>query len=268
MSRLVARDFAEIHSRIASEGASVIRGLEPSGEFCACGAPLSAWQFRRSGRCDACFEAAEERERQRRRLSTFARASLVDPAYSDMRLETFLPRTPADASALASVSGWSGKHSLIVAGPNGGGKTHLAVGALYREFSRGRSVGFIPGRSMAFRMRLLDGENRTRYDVWNWLVETEVLLLDDYAPPAGDRAEKWADEAIPTLIDDRFRARRPTIVTTNRSPKLLYHGEVEIGATVTQGDPKTWSRLLERATIVRVQPGSDRRLSPLPGAGE
>lgn len=264
-----AEEMVPLAAALSTSTAGVVRGLEPSGSACACGAGLSVWQFRTRKLCDVCFEATLRREEEQQRLSVFARVSQVDAAYSDMRLETFLPRTDADASALADVSSWNGEHSLILTGPNGSGKTHLAVGALFREYRRGRSVAYIPGRSMPFRMRLLDSENRTKYDLWNRLEAVEVLLLDDFAPPAGERAEKWADEAIPTLLDERFRARRPTIVTTNRSPKMLYHGERNAaGATVTQGDPKTWSRLLERATIVLVNPGSDRRLKPIANGGE
>lgn len=80
----------------------------------------------------------------------------------------------------------------------------------------------------------------------------ELLVIDDLA---AERDTEYMGEIVQTIIDSRYRAKMPTIITTNLSAE-----EIKNPADIRK--QRTYSRLLEMCLPVEVQ-GRDRRRAQL-----
>lgn len=105
------------------------------------------------------------------------------------------------------------KANIILSGPTGSGKTHLAVACL-REFKTTDGALFItvPELLMKARGTFRENSDTTEETLINTYTSRQLLCLDDLG------AEKNSDYAITTLyliIDKRIAECRQTIITTN-----------------------------------------------------
>lgn len=138
---------------------------------------------------------------------------------------------------LASVSTASAG-SLVLAGPTGVGKTHLAQGLVrVAAFEQRRRPVWVRWR------RYLDA---CRASASERFVSAPFLVVDELSA-AG---REWGATELEDLLDERGAGRRPTVVTTN------YAGD-DLRTAV--GD-RAYSRLVGHGTVVEV-PGRDYRLT-------
>jgi DNA replication protein DnaC len=104
---------------------------------------------------------------------------------------------------------------LLVMGPVGTGKTHLAVAALQELVE----VKGVAGRFMDFTALVLeiqmtfDGTGSSR-DILHPLIEVDLLVLDELG--AG-KATQWVMDLLYYLVNSRYLSNRVTIFTTNYS---------------------------------------------------
>ena len=133
-------------------------------------------------------------------------------------------------------------------GTPGVGKTFLAVAALRAKIEQGLlNARFI-------NVPLFLDELRSSFKFSDDSVQAEfqflcsrasVVVLDDFGK---ERATDWATERLYVLVESRYSAMLPTIVTSNRTLDEL--NDLGYGATV--------SRLTEMGPVVKVG-GSDLR---------
>ena len=107
-----------------------------------------------------------------------------------------------------SPEGW-----LIFQGINGCGKTHLAAAIANYRLAQGKSISFVIVPDLLDHLRsTFSPESKTSYDEFFEKVKTSpVLVLDDFGEQA---ATPWAQEKLYQLINYRYNARLPTVVTT------------------------------------------------------
>ncbi len=124
---------------------------------------------------------------------------------------------------------------LVLAGPTGTGKTHLAAAIGWEWFEDGFRVVF------ARVDDLLDGlrkgyDDNTYHKKLERVRYCDLLILDDLGTEA---AKAWGFEKLDRVVDWRYAARTPLVVTTNaKSEDLL---------------PRVASRLGDKSCSVVVQ---------------
>ena len=155
--------------------------------------------------------------------------------------------------------GTAGKGLLLV-GPCGTGKTHLATGML-RELvcGRGASGRFCDFRELFARLRRTYSKDAQEDEraVLAELFAADVVVIDDLG--AG-RVTDWSYDVAQSVINELYGRRGAVVLTTNL-PNLP-QGERLPGGAETLGDrigQRSWSRLQE---ICRVMPmdGADFRV--------
>jgi DNA replication protein DnaC len=112
------------------------------------------------------------------------------------------------------------EQGLLLMGPCGVGKTHLAFVALKRIVSRGHSGVFYDYRELLKKIQ--DSYNpeseSTEMSVLDPVLKVDVLLLDDIG--AG-KSSDWVRETVGHILNSRYNERRATIMTTNYLDKEM-----------------------------------------------
>jgi DNA replication protein DnaC len=173
--------------------------------------PEGRWQ-----RCPACWRLERTLRAERRLLD----AGLTSEEIQRHRLERFQVDHEVQGemlqSARAFVEGTLAAWSLALAGGMGTGKTHLLVGVVMAALAAGSDARYATTPALFAEMRraiAAGGDPDALVDV---LIAAELLALDEL--PAVDALTDWRADQLDRLINDRYRARRPTIVASNHLP--------------------------------------------------
>jgi len=142
--------------------------------------------------------------------------------YADMTFETFdvynhllhdeqknLEKVLRAAYSYANdPQGW-----LLLMGPYGSGKTHLAAAIAQFRRDRGEEVVFLTAPDLLDYLRTpYSGKAATSFDErFKAVRETPLLVIDDLGT---ENATAWAREKLFQLIDHRYIAHLPTVITT------------------------------------------------------
>jgi DNA replication protein DnaC len=141
---------------------------------------------------------------QRSSLSTF-RTDGPQKVVSEALIKArwFVERYPLD------------KTGLLILGPFGTGKTHLAIGVI-RELivEKGISCIFYDYSEL---LKLIQNSynpsvQTTELDVLRPVFETDVLVLDDFG---ATRPTEWVWDAVSLILKTRYNENRTVIITTN-----------------------------------------------------
>jgi DNA replication protein DnaC len=148
---------------------------------------------------------------------------------------------------------------LVLYGPHGVGKTHLAVGIL-KACVRGKGA-----RAFFFETRELlrlvrDTYNRsveeTEMEVLKPLLDADLLVLDDLG---AERTSEWVQETLGLVVNTRYNGKRATIFTSNLvdSPD-----NTDPQGFIFQLGARTRSRLVEMCDWVEIQGADVREVGP------
>ena len=126
-----------------------------------------------------------------------------------------------------SPEGW-----LIFQGVNGCGKTHLAAAIANYRLAQGKPVLFVVVPDLLDHLRsTFSPDSKISYDEFSdKLKETPLLILDDFGEQS---ATPWAQEKLYQLINYRYNARLPIVVTT-----CLSLDEIETRISSRMVDPR------------------------------
>jgi DNA replication protein DnaC len=114
----------------------------------------------------------------------------------------------AAAEYAENPAGW-----LVLTGPNGSGKTHLAA-AIANHCIKSEQVVFfmhVPDLLDHLRATYAPSSELTYSDLYMQVVEAPLLILDGLGAHS---STPWAEEKLQQVINHRFNAELPTIVTT------------------------------------------------------
>ena len=103
---------------------------------------------------------------------------------------------------------------LLLMGPCGAGKTHLAVAALKQLVLRGHDGLFYDYRELLKEIQAsYNPENQTtEMGVLEPVLTAEVLLLDDLG---ASKPSAWALDTVGHILNTRYNEKRVTLLTTN-----------------------------------------------------
>lgn len=203
----------------------------------------------------ARIEAARKAN-QKAKLERMLDSARIGRRYADCTLENFIPVKGADKALntcteyVKDFSKDSGE-GLIMAGPSGSGKSHLAVAIVKAIAETGKSAIFQSVPELLAKLRMTydkNNEGEKEDEILEQLAQCDLLVLDDIG---AEKTSAWTEERLYLLIDRRYRDKRATIVTTN-----LNYNEIEkiLGT-------RAMDRLLETCGIVKLTAGSYRRRS-------
>jgi DNA replication protein DnaC len=118
------------------------------------------------------------------------------------------------AQEFSPVREMQSEHGLLLMGPCGVGKTHLAVAALKEIVLRGHSGLFYDYRELLKEIQ--DSYNvdnqATEMGVLEPVLQTEILVLDDVG---SSKPSLWALETVGHVLNTRYNEKRVTLLTTN-----------------------------------------------------
>ena len=179
------------------------------------------------GRLVPCSCRAEElqvlRRRRLERLSnlgpltrkTFANLHPEGRSADPLRRDRFRRIVERAGEFAAEPSGW-----LLLAGPAGCGKTHLAAAIANARLASGEPVVFVVVPDLLDHLRAAFApSSAVRYDeLFESVRETALLVLDDLGTQS---STAWAQEKLFQLLNHRYNSQLPTVVTTNFRPEEL-----------------------------------------------
>lgn len=190
-------------------------GKTPACPLCGgTGFVVDAHEGRSGARPCAC--------RERQRGSLRRAAAQIPDRYSHCSLDSFqhlnnpsLQRALDVARKVVDLFPFA-DHGLLLMGPCGLGKTHLAV-AVLRELVEAKGAWGLFTEFSSLLRRIQDTFD-PRSETPSWAVmqptlEAQVLVLDDLG---ATRTTPWVLETLGLILNERYNARRLTIVTTNR----------------------------------------------------
>lgn len=162
------------------------------------------------------------------------------------------------------------KPGLLLVGPPGTGKTHLAVAALRILISHGHGGIFFDYQNLLERIRssyneTLGAANR---DTFQSAHDSDILVLDDLG---AHRVTDWVEDTVTSLITHRYNHRKTLIATTNLTDPEITGSLVEKASVAAGGHSykitleerigeRARSRLFEMCRLIRMPNVEDYRI--------
>lgn len=123
-------------------------------------------------------------------------------AATKIRIETWAKQYPLD------------RNGLLLIGPSGVGKTHLAVAALKQLASKGFHCLFCDYRELLKQIQnsYNPSVQITELDLLRPVFETEIVLLDDLGAV---KPSEWVWDTVSIILNTRYNEKRTTLITSN-----------------------------------------------------
>lgn len=205
----------------------------------------------------ACEEQAmkdeEERRRQEERRLKIASNRRAGFPESDMATWTFDRDDGKDARTIRAMKNYvehfqqfkeQGK-GLLLYGPCGTGKTYAAACVVNALLDRGHTCLMT---NFSRIINTVSGMFEGKQEYLDSLNDFDLLVLDDLG---AERDTGYMNEQVYNIIDARYRANLPMIITSNLTGEALKHPK-------NISEQRVFNRILERCHPIAVE-GTDRR---------
>ena len=201
-----------------TQGAQPLSADKPGG---AAGEPKMVWAIP----CDCTVGDRTERVLAKARVPERYRHCDFANYETDNEIEN-VPRAQLDAfnrslaqaklvvERFAAEFPVGNEHGLLLMGPCGVGKTHLAVAALKEIVLRGHSGLFYDYRELLKEIQdSYNAESQaTEMGVLEPVLKAEILVLDDIG---SSKPSLWALETVGHVLNTRYNEKRVSLLTTN-----------------------------------------------------
>lgn len=209
-----------------------------------------------------------------RRCSCYARqdaqrrldAALIPPRYDGVSLDNFNLYSGIDASldkAKLCAEHFVEQYpdvtaGLLFEGPQGVGKTHIAVAVLRQLLSRHLVTGlFVDYRDLLREIQ--DSYNpvseTSELEILRPVLRADILLLDELGTR---RPTDWVRDTVTQILNDRYRHRRITLITTNYCDN---DSDPAVATLSERIGPYARSRLYEMCQVISMRGEDFRQLT-------
>ncbi|MDQ7007719.1 MAG: ATP-binding protein [Acidobacteriota bacterium] len=196
----------------------------------------------------------------RQRLALRRRSARIPERYRHCSLEHFdllndsLGRAVSWCRRIVDEFPSGESFGLLLIGPSGVGKTHLAVAVLRELVEQRGAVGLFAEFNDLLRRIQETFDRRSQTPSWDVLrpaLEADVLLLDDLG---ATRMTPWMRDTLALIINERYNQRRLILATTNQDEDPP-PGQESLSDRIGE---RLASRLAEMCWTVRLE-GKDYR---------
>ena len=200
-------------------------------------------------------DAADKREAaERRKLERLIHSSGMGARFQLRTFDTFV-ETEGNAAALRSAKGFvthfekflpqngrKAENGMFITGEPGTGKTHLAAAVANDLIRQGKPVICMTMIDMLLRIRqTFKDSGAEEHEILQLYKTVPLLVIDDIGK---ENPTDWAISTIYSIINGRYEAMMPTIVTTN-------YGTAALVSRMTP--EKSKDRITAAATIDRLK---------------
>jgi DNA replication protein DnaC len=174
------------------------------------------------------------------RARSNALAAPIPKRYRDVSFDR-TPVTEIDTGVVRIVRAYADRigdllaagRGLWLMGPQGTGKTTLAMLVSKAALAAGHTVAIYPLPKLLYMIRESFGDGRSHMDLIDRLTAVDLLHIDDIG---AEQTTPWVLEELYTIVNARYEEQRSMLITTN----IMDRDEL-----CEQITPRTVSRLTE-----------------------
>jgi len=222
-----------------------------------------------------CRQEANERENKaseerdlKRRLERFKAYSLMDNRFETSNFENWVHRPDNHDDYMLGTrycekwrDMYANNRGLLLYGNAGNGKTYLSFAIANALYKQGYAVMAISiSKLLTIIKDSFDKHGEFgEIDVLNTVRDASLLVLDDLGV---EYKTAWAYEKLYAIIDTRYRAAKPTIITTNYNLDALRENLATVDYKTRIRDPseRIFSRITEMCSFHEIK-GASWRIS-------